>query len=353
MYPWHDPNASAPLPWIADTASGIAGDWSTAMQAADDGLSNLEIRHDHELVDLPIYHKDEKRLDCTIRNVLTGAEVSETFGCVIYAVGFGAEKNKAGDFYSRHFWQTDKLEDAFAGCKAGSASPVSVAICGAGDGALQDFIRVVTGMHSARDLMDKVAQWLPPEHEVLIQSEEEQAQRALLWIHNKEDEHRICLRLHGIYQSIVDELAADPEVIAELSNVLEARLAGLKVVLYHPCDHFSPGYGLNRFLVLLLCKWAELTKASIERVPRRMLDKVEGLSHTCNRDAEKCEGKPHTLTFAIDATCVDKPGDSVKVPADLVILRTGLEHLEFLPLSKRKTPFSRQILPYFPPQQYP
>lgn len=351
-YPWHQPGMGAPLPWDAQIASTIATDWSVTMDYADRTHPNLTVWHEHELAGLPTYDATQETMDCEIRDLVSGTVSDVTVGCVLYAVGFGRERSAIGSFQSEYFWQADSLESPQAGCSANPAATISVAICGAGDGALQDFIRVVTGMHSAGELMDVVLPYLERQHELEIASEEEQAQRALLWCQDKADEHKVCSRLHDIHQRIVDDMLTNTGISAELSGLLDARLANLTVTIYHPCDHFSPSFALNRFLVHLLCAWAQRRGASIHRVPRRMLKLVAGIGHTCSRDdMDACRCKRHRLNFNPDATCVDSRGVLHREDADLVVLRLGIEPLKFLPLDGREMRFSRQILPYFPPQQ--
>ena len=196
-----------------------------------------------------------------IMDVVTGAAApSVPADLIIFAGGLGREVcdvallgGAAGASYaSQSFWSTDVFEAADFGL--GLPITDGVLISGAGDGALQDFIRFVTGRKSAREVWRAVEPVLS--QELLRQCDalwhwEELAARSAAFA---PDHHSRCDRLaalHARYEHAVDEVLVWPAVVAVLDGLIRGRPVK-KVYLALKADHFDGFYPLNR-LVALLC----------------------------------------------------------------------------------------------------
>ena len=59
------------------------------------------------------------------------------------------------------YWDADPWDESGLRRPDMNGKTISIAVCGAGDGALQDFLRIVTGLKSAKDLMLQLDSELP------------------------------------------------------------------------------------------------------------------------------------------------------------------------------------------------
>lgn len=113
----------------------------------------------------------------TLGGRLTGAFM---FGCVLWTVGFGAERCDFGDYVGYPFWETDPFEQPNCGVK-GTAP--EIVISGSGDGALQDFLRITTNLPSAEQVMRRAN--LSPQQRTRLERElyyaEDLGPRAFPW----------------------------------------------------------------------------------------------------------------------------------------------------------------------------
>jgi hypothetical protein len=102
------------------------------------------------------------------------------FGAIIWAAGFGRENcfvsnsNGLPCYEGIPFWNADVFSDL----RSFVRNP-NVLISGGGDGALQDYLRIVTGYHLARDFYQACN--IPGEITRSIQSAEDRAHRGLSW----------------------------------------------------------------------------------------------------------------------------------------------------------------------------
>ena len=77
---------------------------------------------------------------------------------VVWAAGFGGENITCGAYAGIPFWGEDTYEQLGSRPEAEpepepEAEPLNILIAGAGDGALQDLLRIITGKGSAREIM--------------------------------------------------------------------------------------------------------------------------------------------------------------------------------------------------------
>src|SRR5882757_2439453 len=184
------------------------------------------------------------------------------FGMALSCLGFGKERVAAeGDPYRGiEFWSLEKHNDLIND----EEETQNIVICGSGDGALQDFIELITTEKRVGDIYLKLKS-LPLMSEQFdgiedkISRAEEEAKRKEIWSERSEDSRK-CIalkRLQAVHEKEVDSILRNGEVQKCLDGILRKdkasdKLIAEKVKLAHPCDHFSFCYPLNRFVCLLL-----------------------------------------------------------------------------------------------------
>jgi putative NAD(P)-binding protein len=291
----------------------------------------------------------------------------EEFGAVLDARGFRPERlqilpqlvagtsvNEKDYFRSIAFWRSDTFADTNLGLPP-SPGKLRVIICGDGDGALQDFLRIATGKSSAKKLMEQIEPLIPRSSDLLRQlySAEDQGYRAKIW-NSRMHDHNVHLRLDLVHKGRISNLLASKPgkkikgVVAEalkFSEHVDLRLA-------HPCCHFTAAYPLNRFLVHLVSAVVESLPArsrpSISIIPHTSVQSVECIGHKPGKP-EDCLGKEHLVKTENWPDC---RGDVLKGSVgeasgtyDAVILRLGLEDSDPTRLVHQ---LSRHLMPYHP-----
>jgi len=342
FYPWTPP--PMPLPWNAQLSSAIATVWERELRRALARYSHLTFLPNTSVVSIALVPGGN-----TLSVSLSPHSGPSVYGAAVFCVGFGVERVSLGTYSSFAFWDSDPLEQRDMGLKTGKR-PYRVFIGGGGDGALQDFLRITTGLRSAGELLKKFP---PPVAELIastIHSAEDQAQRAAIWA-LKWHGHAIFKRLHEVYRSQVQRLITNPATAPAIYNVLHGVLShsqNLEVVLAYPCDHFSSCYGLNRLLTLLILEHARLTGLPISEGAGSSVFSVQGM-HTppCANRANDCHGEEHEVRLQPQPFCADDPTGSPDSPQvfDAVVLRLGVNppppFTGTYPLL-----ITRQILPY-------
>jgi FAD dependent oxidoreductase len=357
-FPWTSP--PMPLGWIAGRANMLAMSWWLALTAARlNDPAALDLRFNTGLAGFPnlISRKGSDELEASF----TSSASKEYFKIAVSTVGFGTEKTSLGTFSSYRFWDTDPLERSDYGLQPKKSQ--RILISGGGDGSLQDFIRVSTTAHSARQVYDALPLMpaLRAALESAIQSAEDQAERAYLWgtpgnLSSPARDHAIHERLHQAFVSQVDVIAGYPviwpRVMAALSKIV--RPSGTAdIVLVYPCGHFDRCYALNRFLVLLLAKFYQVTRGTRVLYPNVKVSGVTGVTHGCANDPAACYGKTHDVSFNASA-CYGFPSPaSMTYPGsdhEIVLLRHGITPPAsvYRPLAV-SIQFPRQIMPYYSP----
>jgi len=114
------------------------------------------------------------------------------------------EQSSLGNYQGFEFWDNDPLELPRLGLPPKPVpGPWRALIGGAGDGALQDFIRITTGLRSAADLLRRLPGEVQTGAQQWVHSVEDQAQRAAIWC-RQEHEHAVFARLDDIYLQMAD-----------------------------------------------------------------------------------------------------------------------------------------------------
>ncbi|MBN8612718.1 MAG: hypothetical protein J0L92_19135 [Deltaproteobacteria bacterium] len=322
---------SVPIPWTAGFASNLAIQWRASVPVP--GLSiacgwQLGARQPSlvgpasaPLLRVPLQSTTMK-------------SASVTVGFVLACVGFGSESTSppSGSTRGTAFWESDSLQTP-------TASRVLVA--GAGDGALQDFLRAATRRKSALDIWQAgVGPLVSKEQLYLLTSAEELSARAYVWSDGRADK-QIHADLHRVHQDVVDSIFAQAPPLSPLAPLLAS---GAEVQLVSREKHFPQCYALNRFLVLFLLKLDECLSRAEPTRRRRLgvhvasLDKIVEYGTTTSPPSAAI---PPKLWDAVYSSAGGPQG-----PFDAIVVRYGITQ----PARPWWVPsaIARQALPYRP-----
>jgi FAD dependent oxidoreductase len=362
-----DIDGQVPIPWSAEMANFVAAGWRRIFDTADPARlrfltcmrymsKNSPIVGDVVKVRYREFDPEELRMRLTDseakalgerydQEALRGdRKMFEEFGAVLEARGFAAENVQLGHYRGLAFWETDPFAERNLGRGPG---PIRVLICGDGDGALQDFLRITTGKHSAAAIMEKIEPLLDRKLLREIYSEEDHAFRAKSWNLRMHD-HKVQCRLDRMHREWAQEIVGSGAA-NQVRSVLDGLLnysRGVQLDLIHRCEHFTALYPLNRFLVYLI---AAMAPSSIRIFPRVSVREVS-CQHPGPRGPRTCLGQDHSVEIEAFAHCNDRAGaraaDEMPRIYDTVILRLGLERV--LVGEQFQFRFPRELLPYHP-----
>lgn len=272
--------------------------------------------------------------------VTTAGPFDRVFDCT----GPGEERTTVGAYQWYGFWSNDILE--LPNLRFEDRRP-TVLISGGGDGALQDFLRILFPGMSPRDiylgLQLSDAERLKVEWQIL--NAEDRARRAWVWSADSQIDCGVLSQLHQAHRAVASEMLSQRGVQSALEVLLDRRTTDLdRIWLAHECDHFSPCYAFNRFLVLLVNEYCKtIPRVGSRLLGGRRLTRVSGeKAHTCNGEIEDCLAFPHRAHFD-PWLCVEGPRKAATpIPDpdafDVIVVRHGLTGE-----AKR---LSRQALPY-------
>src|SRR5262249_16783411 len=100
-------------------------------------------------------------------------------GLVLSCVGAGTERSTHGKYSGLDFWSTDPFQNL--------GRTDRILISGGGDGALQDYLRIITGLSSAKEIYLRLG--IPLSIEQALQSAEDQASRVYIWGRHARHDH--------------------------------------------------------------------------------------------------------------------------------------------------------------------
>jgi hypothetical protein len=341
-YPWTPP--AMPLPWARGAANQVALAWTLALHQRRRRHPNLMVLFSSRVLGRPLPAGNMLRVSLGGR----GQMVAGKFGMILSCVGAGTEQSTHGSYTGFDFWSTDPFQQLSASDR--------VLISGGGDGALQDYLRVVTRQSAAGAIYSGLG--IPRGIEQFLQSAEDQASRVYVWGTGASHDHGALAQLHRSHAGIVDKLLSGPGLthpVQGLPSVLEKMTANMPTVvtLMHPCGHFSRCYGLNRFLVLLLATYlSRYRNNTATLLPGRSLHDVVGNNHQCANSPAGCHGQAHEIIPALDPDCRTPVGQprqaAARLPGDytVVIVRHGIRTSPPLFAGNRQMPQPRQMLPY-------
>jgi hypothetical protein len=364
-YPWHPPTQHPlALGWRADWSDRLAIAWQQRLRReVRRRVGKLQVltRRNYRRVLAPVAAAaDGARYSVEVEGPQPGQVAHLPAATVVLAMGFGEERSSLPPAHGFAFWHTDPFKDPNLGLPAGQRP--TVLLSGAGDGALQDFLRIVTTSryHSAKEIYRDCDIPESVEHE--LQSIQDHAQRCYNWGQDDFHDHPVLANLQRAHWGIVERIFAnqnrEPEyaaVVRRLEAIVRpgAELPGLLWV--YPCDHFGNAYGLNRFLALLVARFLQRHRGRRDvLLPGYRLAGVE-----CRHDppgaaegrAWACHGRPHKITLEHRPACWERPDPPVTrrlvAEFNVLVLRLGVA---LPPAVRHLSPAQfRQMLPYAVP----
>lgn len=267
----------------------------------------------------------------------------------IYATGIGTEIAQipyantsfgSGPFEGINFWQ----DDVFESQTFGLGGHHHVLVSGAGDGGLQDFIRLVTGQSTAHAVLKAVLDAI--QHSCAWRAEldnlwhwEDHARRTSIMAPDRARDCLILARLHERHLNVIDAIKHDAKAWSEITKALNKMTNGRplkQIVLSFPCVHFTWCYALNRFVALLLAQYIRDHWHSEPLQPSQSAIQTSA-AHPKHACAKGCWGASHEVRFATNVTCAtshdkinairadDSHPDSRWETYDGLVVRHGIE----------------------------
>jgi hypothetical protein len=361
-FPWR--GVALPLHWEAGSSAAIAGNWEKFLNDEVSLNPLLTLVRKAELEKPLELGKDENEKLIEVYYQSVDSPVREgpfKFAMILSCIGAGPDKVEIDNYRGESFWNDDSYADANLGL-TGYTSP-RILISGSGDGALQDFLRIVTKKKSAKEIYQSLPTRLQQKAAHAISSHEDHYQRAFTWSANadgsyKADDCHIQVTLQNQYMDLVNQVLAKykSELPAAIDPILKDTPERLMITLAFECTHFSHCYPLNHFLVLLLARYLEqrVNKKKVLSANTRVVKLIgRDSNHVCDREnRDECEEQPHEASF-IPANCStsrDAPTENANFlqngPFNVIIVRHGIDWNKplFGELPKGN---KRHMLPYY------
>jgi hypothetical protein len=220
-----------------------------------------------------------------------------------------------------------------------------VVVSGGGDGAMQDFQRVATGLFGKKlfEAFESATRAIPqsatispqpilPDQALLnhFLCADDAGRRACCWFQNNLLSAALA-DWHAAFQRRIEQIAdgSDAVDLAILAKGLfrpEVLRGSLNITWVVKDPAPGAAYALNRYLCLLLLALAKRTLPSnwIKLFPNAAIVKISSVDgHRCG-NAGNCMGKQHLVRIAVD----DGPNQEIfERHADLIILRHGLHKM--------------------------
>lgn len=334
----------------------VAQRWGNELAAAAASNPKLHVKYNAEIRSVSVQVNAAKRHEVEYEHV---GQHREEFDVVIFAEGPGEERDSISShdgstaFWGYRFWDTDPfMREALAAKR--------ILIAGSGDGALQDFRRLLLRPRvSLRQVLTECA--IPEKHRSMIEGARHHNLATFIWCASPEHEHENDAFMHRKHLTVVDELFA---VRSTRRPILKAVRRALRstlpaVTIAHACGHFTHGYPLNRFVTILLLRAVrELGYAGIEAQPHSFVTAIDCRHNVkaCPKGRERdrrlrkhCYASAHRVYFG-DGRCFDRPpqyqvGNRFD-DFDAIILRLGMkEHVPTdFPRNREEKPL-RHLLP--------
>ena len=265
------------------------------------------------------------------------------YGAVLLCRGHGEERTSLGPGRYRGFgfWQLDRFGQLNVGLPVGMKP--RVVISGAGDGALQDYIRITTGKPSAAEVYAGLR--VSAASELAVASAEDQFQRVFAQARTSKQEHDALQELQEAHARAARAAYAHPMTQGALQGLFYTPRV-LDVRLIYGCTHFGHCYALNRFLVLLIAHHLDTQGVQTLYPQQRVIDvrPTVASAHPCLHPSS-CHGKDHDVDVASHPSCYGATGAPlVPTVANVVVLRHGVQ-----PPKKpgRSRPMRRQFMPFY------
>lgn len=247
----------SPVTLQAKTADLLAIDFKNALLNYE-ASGRADTRYSHRFLEASKQPGGHYEADIVPRNGTNPLRLETDL--IVFAGGMGQERvtlprtNGGPVFESPYFWDEDSFETP--SFLANAQHPVVVS--GAGDGALQDFIRLFTGQSSARAVWHHVLNALPKPSPALdainsLWHWDDHARRLAAFAPGALKRGELSKQLQSRYHDAVNTLFAahQSEVTAALSQLIGHRDCH-KVKLMIMDNYFEGCYPLNRLVTLVL-----------------------------------------------------------------------------------------------------
>jgi Pyridine nucleotide-disulphide oxidoreductase len=324
---WSAAHRRPPFAWQAALSSQIVrNQWIPKFRAHRRAVGPLlQFQGDVEadLNTLAVDPNQPKLLQLVIRDLQTGHQAQYgPFGAIILATGFRPETAVLPgnpQFVGHKFWSTDTFEAVACGVPIGQAQEGTVLISGTGDGALQDFLRIVTRRRSVRQIFDALGLGAVAFAVEEIASADQRAERALNWCRTRRDPFAVAYldELHQTHQRVVQTLTANAALQMAVPGVVQGRPQ--RTILVSRSQTFACTYALNRFLTLLLL--ALIQDGTVELLSGHEVEQIQshpGHAPPAPPNAQNCLGHPWRVTL-LDLNA----NHPVTIDANVIILRHG------------------------------
>ena len=349
---------AVPFGFKAERASVIAGTWASTLNI-ERAQWNLQAEFNTKLIKMPVLGAGSSVVSVQTENVSKGMRQTRDFHVVVLAVGMSNERTqvpqkasspRGGQFKGMPFWEKDDFEQP----QFGLTRPGRVLISGAGDGGLQDFVRLTTGAHSALGLLESLflaAGISRRQQRGFLKSVEEaehHVERSLPWSGSRLHDHRLLSEVHARHQAWLQQFELHfPRDWSAMMGVLDAMSVGRRssdVLLIHACNHFDACYPLNRFVALLVDKWLKDRYGSsagvlpqFKLIAARPDSSVAG--HPCSAK-QACWDECHEVDLVNEPLCYQlAAGTPISFKTAGLIVRHGIK-------KHTSARWQRQLLPH-------
>lgn len=295
-------------------------------------------------------------------------------GALIKAYGIGHENcsvvvNGTPCYEGQPFWGPDNFSSLLQ-------SQHHVLISGSGDGALQDFLRIMTGGQRAIDILRSIQSTGALSSSMLLEimSAEDEAHRGRSWAHDQDStlrqKHQFYYfkKLEETHRSIAKKILTNIGVQKVIKSILD-HSPSVKIVYKEP--FITSYYGLNRFLTILIAEYSLHNNHTPRNIlyPECVITNITptGKPHVCMQPSatgqprangtysahgvlltHACFGQDHWVTFGAvpSASLPSWPPPAVSPPPggtyNVIIIRHGLAR-SLLPASIKR---SNHLFPY-------
>ncbi len=307
----------------------------------------------------------ESRAD-GVEAVPSGAALGNvaTHCAAISCIGFSGEdtailSSSGTEILGAKFWAPDDFDQPSLGtgrlgADTDESTRLHALVSGGGDGAMQDFQRIATGL-MGRSLYDRLPLAGSELSSVVVQAllAEDAARRAHMWSEPGAILSNAYASWHRAYELLADSiwLAWQPHLAGLCRDVLRPGVTATWIV-GGPGATYS--YGLNRLLSLLVAKLLAHRSGRTDRggatpspgtpvncptiLYDHRLSTVTSIGHTCSTD---CYGKRHTVRLRRHPA--DAAGTHVDIgPFDLIVARYGVDHTPLF----GDAAFTEQVVPF-------
>ncbi|MBY0586359.1 hypothetical protein K2X85_04235 [bacterium] len=341
-----------PLTYLKGFGNFLVADWRKELNAAIRSANGLlHFSPSHKVTSYNV--TSDKKIQATVAPApITKGQTMQSFlwpldfGMAINCVGIAAERTNIAKYSGPNFWSRDSITDLHLGT---SSSPATAVISGAGDGALQDFIRMATSRDTAKEVYLAIKSADPSFFstiEMKLYSLDDQCQRAYAIGGEKRHDHPLLDWMHKQTNELADNVLADPALKNAVKQMLRSDLPTIDLIM--ECDHFDRCYALNRLVALLLIKAIEEKTGQTVITPNHSLSDVQCVAPGSNHFKHRHDVKTNQRS----GTCADPNRSStpnVAKQVDVVIVRHGAyaattATIQGTPTSTR--PLARQTLPY-------